>query len=238
MSEEAGVDMTGGFRMNTRIDRPAKELLEEFDGLHSCDISDVRNRAGIMTGIHPVYAPIRAAVGTAVTVSIPVGGVNLVKLALEQTVPGDILVVSAQGNVTAAVWGGNLTRGLQARGLRGFIVDGAVRDVSEIRAQGVPVFARGVATNIAPLDTTAGEINVPIACGGVVVNPGDIIVADEDGVAVVPPAEGPAVVRDVAALAEQHRAAQAALLRGEVTHIVDITSRYRSAGMRMVGDTE
>jgi 4-hydroxy-4-methyl-2-oxoglutarate aldolase len=186
-----------------------------------------------MSGIVPVYVPMRSAVGVAVTVSIPAGGVNLVKLAMEQTRPGDILVVCAYGATATAVWGGNLTRGLKARGVAGLIVDGAVRDVSEMRAQEFPVFARGVASAIGPVATRAGEINVPIACGGTVVNPGDIVVADEDGIAVVAPSDADEVVAGVAALTAGHAAAQPALLRGEVTQIAAITADFMSSGLEL-----
>jgi 4-hydroxy-4-methyl-2-oxoglutarate aldolase len=225
--------MSVGFRMATHIERPEVGLVDQFVGLHSCDISDVANRAGTMVGIRPVYVPIPAAVGVAVTVSIPAGGVNLVKLAMEQTLPGDVLVVSARGDTTCAVWGGNLTRGLRSRGVRGLIIDGAVRDVTEIRADGFPVFARGVATAIGPVDASAGEINVPIACGGVVVNPGDIIVADEDGIAVVSPASSVEVLDGVRRLMAQHDSVQQILLRGEVTHIAEITAGFMSAGLEL-----
>jgi regulator of RNase E activity RraA len=223
-----------GFRMITQIRRPDADQLAVLEGLRSCDISDVLNRACTMTGLRAAYPAVSSVIGPAVTVSIPIGGINMIKLGMEQTRPGDILVVSGQGDGTAAMWGGNLSRGLQARGVAALIIDGAIRDVSEIREAGFPVFSRGIATAVGPLETPAGEINVPIACGGVVVNPGDIVVADEDGIVVVPPAAAHEVATATRLLMEQHANAQPMLLRGEVTRIAEITDTFLTAGLAVV----
>jgi 4-hydroxy-4-methyl-2-oxoglutarate aldolase len=220
-----------GFRVITDIRRPPDELLRDFEGLQSCDISDVMKRSCTMTGIRPVYTPVTRVVGTAVTVSVPAGGINMIKLGVEQTRPGDILVVSAQGAMEFALWGGNLTRGLRARGVRAFIIDGAVRDVTQMREIGLPVFARGVATAVGSVDAPWGEVNVPVACGGAVVRPGDIVVADEDGIVVVPPEHAREIAAGTHALMEQHESFQPTLLRGEVTNLARITEQMTSAGL-------
>jgi len=220
-----------GFRVITDIRRPPDELLRDFEGLQSCDISDVMKRSCTMTGIRPVYTPVTPVVGTAVTVSVPAGGINMIKLGVEQTRPGDILVVSAQGAMEFALWGGNLTRGLRARGVRAFIIDGAVRDVTQMREIGLPVFARGVATAVGSVDAPWGEVNVPVACGGAVVRPGDIVVADEDGIVVVPPEHAREIAAGTHALMEQHESFQPTLLRGEVTNLARITEQMTSAGL-------
>ena len=229
--------MNIGFRMITQIRRPQPDELAVLHGLRSCDISDVLNRAGTMTGLRAAYPDVRPVIGPAVTVSIPIGGINMIKLGMQQTRPGDILVVSVQGDSTTAMWGGNLSRGLKARGVAALVIDGAIRDVSEIREAEFPVFCRGIATAAGPIETSAGEINVPIACGGVVVNPGDIVVADEDGIVVVPPAAAPDVAAATRRLMEQHANAQPVLLRGEVTKIAEITDTFLAAGMSVVEDT-
>jgi 4-hydroxy-4-methyl-2-oxoglutarate aldolase len=220
-----------GFRVVTEIERPPESLLRRFDGLRSCDISDVMKRAGTMSGIRPVYSPIPGAVGPAVTVSVPAGGINMIKLGVQQTRPGDVLVVSAQAASDFALWGGNLTRGLQARGVRAFVIDGAIRDVTEIRACGFPIHARGVATAVSIVDAPWGEVNAPIACGGVVVRPGDIVVADEDGIVVVPPEEAAEIADGTRALMAHHESLQPTLLRGEVTSLDAITAGLVSAGV-------
>jgi regulator of RNase E activity RraA len=223
-----------GFKCITNIQRPPQTIVDAFRGLRSCDVSDVMRRAGTMSGIRAVYTPIPSVLGPAVTVSVPAAGVNMIKLGMQQTQPGDVLVVSARGETDFAMWGGNLTRGLKARGVGGFLIDGAIRDVSEMREDQFPVFARGVATAVGAVDAAWGEVNVAIACGGVVVRPGDIIVADEDGVVVVPPEDALAIVDATRALVSQHESLQPTLLRGEVTYIDDITQRFEAAGLALV----
>jgi 4-hydroxy-4-methyl-2-oxoglutarate aldolase len=223
-----------GFRVITDVVRPPSELISSFESLFSCDVSDVLHRAGTMSGIRPAYTPIPHVVGPAITVQVPAGGINMVKLGIEQTRAGDVLVVSVQGDCATATWGGNLSRGLYARGVAGLIVDGAVRDVSQIREIGLPVFSRGIATVAGAYDAPSGEVNVPIACGGVVVFPGDIIVADEDGIVVVPPQVAAEVAKGVAELMAHQRGLQEVLLRGEVTNIENIRRQYVAAGLSIV----
>ncbi len=223
--------MSIGFRVITEIERPSREAVKQLAECRSCDISDVMNRAGTMVGIRAVYAPIKSIAGPAVTVSIPAGGINMVKMGIQQTKPGDILVVSAQSDTTYAMLGGNISLGMQARGVKGFIIDGAVRDVSELRELDFPTFARGVATAAADLGGPRGEVNVPIACGGVVVNPGDIVVADEDGIVVVPGAVAEEVAAGVRSLHAKHEDAKVVLRRGDVTAIDLITRDFINQGL-------
>jgi 4-hydroxy-4-methyl-2-oxoglutarate aldolase len=228
-----------GFRVIKDIARPPAELCARLEGCRSCDLSDVMNRAGTMVGIKPAYQPIARIAGPAVTVSIPAGGINMVKLGIQHARTGDVVVVSAQGELTYAMIGGNISLGMQARGLAGFVIDGAVRDVSELRELAFPTFARGVATAAADLGGPRGEVNVPIACGNVVVNPGDIVVADEDGVVVIPPDAAEEVLAGVEALHSSHDRAKEILRRGEVTSIGQITADFLSQGLFVVdGDHE
>jgi len=158
--------MPVGFRVFRRSSRPDAALLQRFAELHTADLSDAMNRSGTMDrGIQPVFTPIKRVVGPAVTVSAPTGAFNMVKIGMEQTRAGDVLVINARGVLNGALVGGNVCRGLVHRGLAGFVADGAVRDASEIREDGLPTFARGVTTVMGPIDGP-GEVNVPIACGG------------------------------------------------------------------------
>lgn len=223
-----------GFRVYTQIVRPDHELVARFLPLHSADISDALNRSRTMDkGIQPLYRPIRKFVGTAVTVSVPTGAFNVVKAGMQQTQAGDVLVINAYENLYGALLGGNVCRGLKARGLAGIIADGAIRDASEIQEDGLPVHARMVTTAMGPIDGP-GEVNIPIACGHVVVNPGDIIVADEDGIVVVPPVEAEQVLEQVAKLEASHAAVQPTLLRGEITNIANIEKKLREAGCEFI----
>lgn len=226
--------MPVGFRVIRRAPRPDAALVKRFAALHTADLSDAMNRAGTLDrGIQPVFSPIKRIVGPAVTVSAPTGAFNMVKIGMEQTQAGDVLVINARGVLNGALVGGNVCRGLVHRGLAGLIADGAVRDASEIQADGLPTFARGVTTVMGPIDGP-GEVNVPIACGGVVVNPGDIVVADEDGIVIVRPSEAEEVLAETARLEASHDAVQPILLRGEVTNIAKIEKALREQGCTFV----
>ena len=226
--------MPVGFRVYRGCARPDPSLIARFAAFHSADLSDAMNRAGTMDrGILPVFTPIPRIVGPAVTVSAPTGAFKIVKIGMEQTQRGDVLVVNARGVVNGALIGGNVARGLLHRGLAAFISDGAVRDGSEIREDGLPTFARGVTTVMGPIDGP-GEVNVPIACGGVVVNPGDIIVADEDGIVAIHPDEAEEILKATAELVASHDAIQPVLLRGEVTNIANIEKSLREQGCAFI----
>lgn len=225
--------MNLGSRVITDIPRPSAEAVERLLACRSCDISDVMNRSGTMLGIHAVYQSVARVAGPAVTVSIPAGGINMVKMGIQQAQAGDVMVVTTQGAVSTAMLGGNISLGMQRRGIRAFVIDGAVRDASEIRELGFPTFARAVVAAAAELGGPLGEVNVPIACGGVVVNPGDIIVADEDGIVVVPPEFADEVADAVATLEAKHDQAREVLRRGEVTAIDRITEDFVRQGLKI-----
>ena len=144
-------------------------------------LSDNMHRNIGTTGLQPYHRPVaQTMAGTAVTARSR-GGDNLSYLrALEFCRPGDVLVVDAGGDLNNAVVGGILSFYAAHIGVAGVVIDGAVRDVAEIRAREFPVYARGV-THRGPYKDGPGEINVPVSVGGMVVNPGDIVVGDQDG---------------------------------------------------------
>lgn len=221
-----------GFRVYTDMERPTASLIELFESFQSPDISDVMNRAGTMdSGIRPINTPPKRVVGPAVTVSVPTGAFNVIKAGMEQTRRGDVLVINARGSLRGALIGGNVCRGLFHRGLAGVIMDGAVRDVDEVQRDGLAVYARGLSAMMGPIDGP-GEVNVPIACGHVVVNPGDIVVADADGIAVVPPDEAERIAAETRKLLERYAgpSVRDVLLRGEVTNIANIERGLREQG--------
>lgn len=131
----------------------------------------------------------RRIAGTAVTVSIPGPDSTLLYHAMDRVRPGDVLVIDRAGDSRHACWGGFMAAVAKLRGLAGVILDGPVTDPAEVRKQDVPTWARGVSPITTKLLNLGGGFNIPIACGGVAVNPGDAVLADECGVLVVPPAE-------------------------------------------------
>jgi 4-hydroxy-4-methyl-2-oxoglutarate aldolase len=222
--------MAHGFEIYEEIPRPDTSLIERLLGIPTPDLGDVTfKRATMDPAIKPVYRPMAPAIGPAVTVSIPDGSVDVVKIAASLARPGDVLVINARGDMKHVVMGGNVARGLHHLGLAGAVIDGTVRDVTEMQEDGLSVFARGVGT-VTGGQGGAGEINVPIACGGVVVNPGDIVVADEDGVAVIPPAVVDEVIERVRALHKKFSDQQPTLIRGEVPDLEQLRSTVAARG--------
>jgi regulator of RNase E activity RraA len=149
-------------------------------------LSDNMHRNIGSTGLHPYHRPgLKTMAGTAVTARSR-GGDNLTYLrALEFCRPGDVLVIDAGGDLNNAVVGGILSFYAAHIGVVGVVIDGAIRDVAEIRDRDFPVYARGV-THRGPYKDGPGEINVPISVGGMVVQPGDIVVGDQDGLLAIP----------------------------------------------------
>jgi regulator of RNase E activity RraA len=176
-----------GFRIRRRIERPAPEVVTGFGAFDAPAISDLMNRLYAMElGIHTLTEPSLGLVGPACTVKTYPGDNLMVHKALDIAEPGDVIVVDTSGSSMGAVLGDLVSTKARHRGVAGFVVDGLIRDLAGIRALGdFPVFARGV-TPIGPLHRGPGEINYPVSVGGIVVNPGDLIVGDLNGVVVVP----------------------------------------------------
>ncbi len=176
-----------GFRIRRSVERPDPELIAGFGAFDTPAISDRMNRLYTMSpGIRNLTAEGLRVVGPACTVKVYPGDNLMVHKALDIAKPGDVVVVDTSASTMTAVLGDLVSTKARHRGLAGFVVDGLIRDLPAIRALGdFPVFARGV-TPTGPLHRGPGEINHPICAGGIVVEPGDIIVGDEIGVVVVP----------------------------------------------------
>ncbi len=149
-------------------------------------ISDELNRACAMAAAIKPIAENMTFAGQALTARIMVGDNAPLHYALASAWPGCVLVVDARGHVDTAVWGGVLTHAAMVKGVSALVVDGSIRDVDEIRQSGFTAFTRGVAPN-GPHKGFGGSVNAPIACAGVAVCPGDLVVGDADGVVVVQP---------------------------------------------------
>ena len=176
-----------GFRIFPNFNRPSKELIDSFSGLPVANIADTMNRMSCMNAlIRPISnVPL---LGPAFTVKSRPGDNLLLHKALDLAKPGDIVVVDAQGDLTNSIMGELMTLWAKKRGIGGFIIDGAIRDVGALKKMDIPIYAAGV-TPAGPYKDGPGEINVPVTCGGVVVHPGDILVGDEDGIVVISPSE-------------------------------------------------
>jgi len=185
------------------------KILAALRELPVAALSDNMHRNIGTTGLQPYHLPVAATMaGTAVTARSR-GGDNLTYLrALEFCRPGDVLVIDAGGILNNAVVGGILSFYAAHIGVVGVVVDGAIRDVAEIRAREFPVYARGV-THRGPYKDGPGEINVPVSVGGMVVNPGDIVVGDQDGLMAFAPDEAELLIQQ----ARAHLATEAETIR-------------------------
>ena len=173
------------FQHKTSFQRLSTQVLDAWRDAEAAPVSDCLNRAHAMdAGISPL-SPGMHVVGQARTVRCQVGDNSAIHAAINLVEPGDVLVASAGGFLGTAVWGGLMTESARKRGIAGLVIDGAVRDFTDIVEVGFPCFARGV-TPAGPHKNFGGEIDGPIACGGIAVNSGDLVVADADGVTIVP----------------------------------------------------
>ena len=148
-------------------------------------VSDALDKGGAMDHeMRPWSANARMA-GPAFTVQVHTADILMVSKALAECPAGHVLVIDGHGERNTALWGGLTTLSASRKGLAGVVVDGAIRDLADIRASKLPVFARAVVPNAGGAQY-AGKLQVPVACGGAVVHPGDWLVGDDDGVVVIP----------------------------------------------------
>lgn len=174
-----------GFRVRSHWSRPDAALLAGFGGASSAQVADSMSRMGAMdAGIRPVW-PSPRAIGPALTVWCHSGDNLMLHKALSLAAPGDIILMNTQGNMANSGFGELIATSAVKIGVRAVIVDGTVRDADALQALRLPVYARGVCPNGCNKDG-AGEVGAIISCGGVAVRPGDIVIADRDGVTVVP----------------------------------------------------
>lgn len=167
------------------IERPDKQLIKELGQFATTILSDAMEKCQTMhSEIKPIY-PIERICGPAVTARSIVADYLTPVAAIDYTQPGDIIVIDVKGYKDAAIWGDLAAKSCRLQNVAGVIIDGAVRDSEGIKENGVPHFSRAVTPNAGDC-SVMGDINIAIQCGGVVVNPGDIVVADNDGVVVVP----------------------------------------------------
>ncbi|MFE3140730.1 NAD(P)-binding domain-containing protein [Streptomyces scopuliridis] len=192
---------------------PDEDLLDGFAGLAVANIGDARDRMGMLDGgIRALWRGARL-VGRARTVWVRSGDNQALHRAIAVSRPGDVLVVNGQGDTTRALLGELMAERAKRRGVVGIVVDGALRDVGELEAIGFAAWARAV-TPAGPYKNGPGQIDVPVAVGGVVVCPGDLVVADDDGVIVVPAVEAAAALLGGRAVEADEAQRRAAILAG------------------------
>src|SRR5471030_2217250 len=181
-----------GLTKNPSAPQVSSEIIDKLREIPVALLSDNMHRNCGSVGLRPYHKP-APLVGTAVTV-LTRGGDNLAILrAFEFCRPGDVMVIDAGGDTTNAVIGGILSFYGATIGLAGMVIDGAIRDLVEIRERSFPVYARGV-NHRGPYKDGPGAINVPVTVGGMVVRPGDLVVGDQDGLLAFAPELAPALI--------------------------------------------
>ena len=197
-----------GFAIHEREVTPDPKLVEAFRGVPTTIVSDCLGSCIGAVGLEPFHGDRSLALcGVALTVRVRPGDNLMIHKALTLARPGDVIVVDGSGDVTHALVGGLMLLAALARGVAGFVLDGAIRDVAEWADGELPVFARGH-SHRRPGKDGPGEINVPIACAGLAVSPGDLVLGDADGVVSVAPERLPQLLADVRAKQAQEEEQQ------------------------------
>lgn len=218
------------------FERVSADTVAKASAFAASILADVAGRRGTIDGRVAPVAPSMRMAGPAFTIEVRAGDNLMIHAAMTMAKPGDVLVIDGKGDRSCALMGSIMMNACKKLGLAGVVIDAAIRDSEELRELGFPVFAVGANPN-GPTKFVPGRINWPISCGGVAVQPGDLVVGDADGVVVIEREKAGSLLEEAARKVADERARIAEIVAGKNLRPKWLEGSLRAAGLLKEGET-